>query len=153
MSAPCAFFHHLIDAPSAGCSAHDLDARREVQVLADGHVRVERRRFRQVAGPLLCVDGVREDVESGHRDIAFAGRHVAGDDSHRAGLPGAVRPKESQNFSLFHAETDVIHRGKRAVALREVLDLNHAKLPAFRFFRYQPLNAPLSRLFCGRKRR
>jgi hypothetical protein len=65
-------FHHVGDARFALGPAQrpDFDARGEVEVIAHGHVGVERRRFRQVAGALLRFDRMGEDVEA--RDDDFA---------------------------------------------------------------------------------
>jgi D-sedoheptulose 7-phosphate isomerase len=74
---------------------------------------------------LLGRDGIREDVMPGHDHGALGGRHIAGNDPHRRRLPGAVRAEKSQDFAPFHGEADVVDRGDRAVAFREVLDLDH----------------------------
>ena len=69
--------------------------------------------------------GSREDVVARDDDFAVGGRHVAGDHAHRAGLACAVRTEEPENLAFFDAKTDVVDGGYRAVAFREVLDLNH----------------------------
>ena len=68
---------------------------------------------------------MREDVEARDDGLALGGRHVAGDDAHRAGLARAVRTEEPENLAFLDAETDVVDRGDAAVAFREVLDLDH----------------------------
>ena len=60
----------------------------------------------------------------------FGGRHVAGQDPHGRGLPGAVRPEKSENLAPFHAKTDIVHGRDPAVTLGDVLDLNHSDSPA-----------------------
>ena len=57
--------HHARHPRLALAGRDALDAGDEVEVLADRHVGVERRRFRQVAGAALGLDRVREDVEAG----------------------------------------------------------------------------------------
>ncbi len=95
----------------------------------DGHVGVERRRFRQVAGPPLGFDRLIEDVEAGHHRAAFRRRHVAGQDPHRRGLSGAVRPEEPEDLPSLDAKADIVHGGDAAVALRDVLNLDHTVAP------------------------
>ena len=120
--------HHRRDALAPLLRRHALDAGDEVEVLAHRHVRVERRRFRQVAGAALGFDRVREDVEPGHRRLAFGRRHVAGQDPHRGGLAGAVRPEEAEDLAPLDTKTDVVHGRDPAVAFGDVLDLDHRSL-------------------------
>jgi hypothetical protein len=121
--------HHGVDprAPLAGGDA--LDARDELEVLAHGHVRVERRGFRQVARAPLRLDRVRENVVAGDGCVALGRRHVAGQYPHGRGLAGPVRAEEPEDFSSFDAEAHIVHGGDAAVALGEVLDLDHVKSP------------------------
>ena len=103
--------------------------RHEIQILFDGHVGIERRRFRQVSRPALGFDRLIEDVEPGDDGLAFGRRHVAGQDPHRRGLAGAVRTEKAENFAALDAEADVVDGGDAAVLFREVLDLNHEATP------------------------
>ena len=96
-----------------------------VEVLADGHVGIERRRLRQIAGMSLRLDRLIEDVEPGDLCAAVRGRHVAGEDAHRGGLARAIGAKESQDLALLDRETDVVYGCDAAVAFGEVLDLDH----------------------------
>ena len=107
----------------AGRDAFDL--RDERQVVADGHVGIERRRFRQITGAPLGLDRLIEDVESGDDRLALGGRHVAGEDAHRRRLAGAVGAEKAENFAAFDAEADIVDGGEAAVAFREVLNLDH----------------------------
>jgi hypothetical protein len=121
--------HHRRYARLPIARRHPLDAGDEVQILPHGHLGIERRRFGQVAGPALRVDGMVEDVEAGHRGAAFRGRHVAGQDPHGRRLPGPIWPQESEDFPPFDAKTDVVHGGDAAVAFSDVLNLNHTIAP------------------------
>ena len=94
----------------------------------DGHVGVERRRFRQVAGAPLGFDRLVEDVEAGDDRFALGGRHVAGQDAHRRRLAGAVGAEEAEDLAALDAEADVVDGGDAAVAFREVLNLDHREL-------------------------
>ena len=62
----------------------------------DGHVRVERRRFGQVAGAPFRFDRLIEHVEARDDGLAVGGRHVAGENPHGGRLAGAVRPEKSR---------------------------------------------------------
>ncbi len=95
-----------------------------VEVLDDGHVRVERRRFRQVAGAPFCFDRLIEHVEAGDDGLAVGGRHVAGENPHGGRLAGAVRAEKSEDFTALDAEADVVDGSKPTVPLREALDLD-----------------------------
>ena len=106
-----------------------LILRDEGQILADRHVRVERRRFRQIAGPALGLDRLVEDVEARDDGFALGGRHEAGEDAHRRRLAGAVRAEEAEDLAALDAEADVVDRRDAAVAFREVLDLDHVGTP------------------------
>ena len=110
---------------------HALDLRDEGEVLRDGHVGIEGRRLRQVAGPPLGLDRLVEDVEAGDDGLAFGGRHVAGQNPHRRGLAGAVRAEEAEDLPALDAEADVVDRRKSSVPLREVLDLDHKSSPDY----------------------
>ena len=48
----------------------------------------------------------------------------AHDTLHGGGLAGSVRAQDAEDFAVFHAEADVVHRHFRAVALVEVLDVD-----------------------------
>ncbi len=119
-------FHPL--SPFAGRHAFDLDARDELQIFAHRHFRIERRRFRQIARAAFGFDRLVEDVKAGNHGLAVSGRHVAGQDAHGGGLPGAVGAQKAENFSALHFEGEVIDGRHPAVAFREVLNLNHVKI-------------------------
>ena len=101
----------------------------ERQVLAHGHLGIERRRLRQVAGAALGLDGLIEDVEAGDDGLAVGRRHVPGEDAHRRRLARAVRPEEAEDFAALDPERHVVDRGDATVAFREVLDLDHVESP------------------------
>src|SRR5262249_9616028 len=94
----------------------------------NGHVRVERRRFRKVAGPSLGFDGLVEHVEASNDGFAFGRRHVAGQYPHGRCLAGAIRSEKAQNFTALHPKADVVYGGDTTVALSEVLNLDHGTL-------------------------
>ena len=55
-------------------------------------------------------------------------RHVAGQDAHRRRLAGAVRAEEAEDLAALDAEADIVDGRDAAVALGEVLNLNHELL-------------------------
>jgi hypothetical protein len=107
---------------------HALDARDEIQILAHGHVRIERRRLGQVTGPALRIDRMRENVVPGHGRPPLGRRHVPGQDPHRRRLSRAVRTQKTENLSSLDLEADVVNCGHATVAFRDVLDLYHRPL-------------------------
>ena len=110
--------HHLLHALAPFGRWNALDFGDERQVFVDGHVRVEGRRFGKVAGAPLGFDRLVDGLPVGRRQ-------EAGEDAHRRGLAGAVRSEKAEDFAPLHAETDIVDRGDAAVALREVLHLDH----------------------------
>ena len=118
--------HGVFDAASSFARGHplDLDPRDELKVLAHRHLRVERRRLREVSGPALGFDRLLEDVESGDDRLALSRRHVAGQDAHGRRLAGAVWSEEPEDLSALDAEGQVVDRSDAAVAFGEVLNLN-----------------------------
>ena len=117
--------HDTPDSLGAFGGCHPLDLGYKGQVFDDRHVRIEGRRFGQVAGPLLGLDRLFEHVETGDNCFSGRGRHVAGQNAHGCRLAGAVGAEEAEDFTPFDTETDVVDGGDAAVAFREVLDLNH----------------------------
>ena len=61
-----------------------------------------------------------------HAESTFRGRHVPGQDPHRRRFAGAVRAKEAEDLSPLHPEADVVHGRNSAVALGEMLHLDHS---------------------------
>ena len=130
--------HHLPDSLAPPGGRHALDPRHEIQILFDRHVGIERRGFRQVAGPALGFDRLLEHVEPGDHGLAIGRRHVAGQNPHRRRLAGAVRAQEAEDFAALDAKADVVDGGDPAVLLGEVLDLNHNATPNVLFGRRCP---------------
>ena len=97
----------------------------KVEVVLDGHVRVERRRLRKVAGSSLGLDRLLEHVVARDDSLSVRGRHVSGQHAHRRCLAGAVWSEEPEDFSALRFEAHVVDGRDRAVALREMLNFNH----------------------------
>src|SRR5260221_540504 len=105
-----------------------LDPSREIEVFADFHLGVERRRLRQGADMTLHVERLLEHVKPADRGLTLSGWKEASQDAHRGGLPGPVRAEESHDVALLHFKADVVNRGCAAVPLGESLYLNHERL-------------------------
>ncbi len=119
--------HHIVHPRRDLAPRNAFDAGDEIEIFPDRHVRVERRRFGQVAGTPLGFDGLLEHVMPGDHHRALRCGHVAGDDAHRRGLAGTVRSQEAENLAGFDAECHVADRRDRTVAFREALNLNHGE--------------------------
>ena len=102
----------------------DFDPRDKLEVLAHGHLGVQRRRLRKITSPAFCFNRLFEHVEPRDDRLAFRCRHVAGQNAHGRRLAGAVRAEEAEDFSALDAEVQVVDRGDAPVTLREVLNLN-----------------------------
>ena len=74
----------------------------------DRHVRIERRRLRQIAGAALGFDRLVEDVEARDDRLAFRGRHVAGQNAHGRRLARAVWAEEAENLASLDTEAEIV---------------------------------------------
>jgi hypothetical protein len=106
-----------------------LDAGDEVEIFTCRHLGIERRRLRQVPGAPLGGDRVVENVVSRDHGAPFGRRHIARENPHRRGFARAVRAKKAEDLSALDPETDVVDGGHGAVALGDVLNLDHTSTP------------------------
>ena len=113
-----AALHDFVDAARRDRSADALELADEVEVLADLHFRVERRRFGQVADALLHLHRLLHDVEAGDIAVPAVGRQEAGENAHGGGFPGAVRAEEADDLPLFHFKGDIVDSDVACVSLR-----------------------------------
>ena len=114
-----------LDLALALLAGNTLDGSDETQIGPRGHVGVDGRIFRQVADPLLHLDGILEDVEPAHLRLAARRRQDSGEDAHGRRLAGAVGAEETEDLARLHLEADVVDRLQLPVALHQVLDFNH----------------------------
>ena len=119
--------HHRLDAAATLVRRDALDLGDKRQIFGHGHIRVQRRRFRQVTGSTLGFDRLVEDIEPRDDSLAIRGGHVSRQDAHRGRFPGTVGPQESENLSALGAKAHVLDGGQAAEPLGEVLDLDHVK--------------------------
>ena len=115
--------HGPLHALLAARAGHALDVADEREVVADGHVQVQRRQLGHVPDLLLHRLRLLQDVVPVQLHRALRGGEVAGDDVHRRGLPRAVGPEEPEDLAPVHGEVQAVDGQALAVFLRDVLDL------------------------------
>ena len=120
-----ATLQHGVDAAGDLGAGDSLQPRHEVEKLDDFHFGVERRSFGQIADPLLHLEGLLGHVESGDGGLAQRGGQEPGQDPHRGGLAGAIRPEKADNFAAVDIKADVVDRNRRPVAFGQTLNFNH----------------------------
>src|SRR5205814_2093670 len=98
-------------------------------VLEHAHVREEGVRLEHHADVALRCR-YRGDVAAADGNAA-GGRYLQpGDEPQRGGLAAARRAEERRERAALDAKGDVVHRGHRAVALRDVPELDHQPAPS-----------------------
>ena len=117
-------FQGVRDAFRALIRRNILDARDEIEIGPDGHIRIHGRIFGEVADVTPHFHGIVEHVEAGDARGARSGGHVAGQDAHGGGLPGAIGAEKTEDFTFIHRERNVVHGRHRAVRLRQILNFN-----------------------------
>src|SRR5258708_5000310 len=88
----------------------------EPEIRLDAHVEIERRVLGQVANLAARLERFGKDIETVDKDGARGGRHVAGDNPHRGGFPGAVGAEKAQDRTAFGFERYVSDRDEVAVS-------------------------------------
>src|SRR5262249_38696542 len=101
------------------------DLGRELQVLPDVHVRVERGALGQVAELLANRERVVEDVVPMHLRRTTGRRDEARQDAHRRALPGAVGAEEADDFTLLYFEVYVVESADMAELFGQSARLDH----------------------------
>ena len=94
--------------PRLRCSRerHAFDLGHERQVFRDCHVRIKRRRLRQVARAALRTRSAARRRRSRRRSPCLRWpAYTTGQDPHRRGLAGAVRTEEAQDLAALDAES------------------------------------------------
>ncbi len=79
-------------------------ARREDQVLVDGHLAVEGRRLGEVSDAPAHLVRCLDDVEAVHLDGARRRQEIAREDAKRRGLAGPVQAEEAHDLAAFDRE-------------------------------------------------
>ena len=101
------------------------DFRDESEEFADGHFRIGRGVFGQVAE--LAFDGHRvlEDIDSVDIDRSRVGPHKPGYHLHRRGLTRTVGSEEAQDLAAFCRKAHAVHRALGAIEFFEAFDFYH----------------------------
>src|ERR1700674_3017266 len=107
----------LVDAPA--------QVREILEDLAAGQVGVERRLARDVTDQSFDGDRVVPAVEARDARAARVGSEKRHEDADRRGLAGAVGTEEAEDLAFGDLERDIDDAALAAVALRELLYVNH----------------------------
>jgi hypothetical protein len=102
---------HVLDASLTSNAIQVAQARAEIEVFTNLHLRVQRHVLRQVAKALTHPDRIVKDVVPGDRGRAAGGRHETGEHLHRRALAGPVGAEEADDAALCHVERHAIDGG------------------------------------------
>ena len=99
---------------------HTVDAGKEVQVLIDGQIVVQRKLLRHVADSLAHVR--RTQMAPLARELHLSARRIEQPAEHldRRGLARAVGAEQAVDFAVAHLQRDVVHGAERPECLREI---------------------------------
>src|SRR5207253_6093026 len=122
-----AAFDDIVDALAAPPAVPALDARPEVQVFGDAHLRVERAVFGHVADPLARLDRLPENIDAVDRGFAGRGREEPRQDAHGRRLARPVGPQEPDDPPRRHVKGNVTNSGIVAIVLGQLADVDHGR--------------------------
>ena len=97
----------------------------EAQEAVHAHALVQRVVLGQVADRAAHREWLALRVVPGHDDGARVRPEPGREQAQERALPGPVRPEETHHLARLHAERDVVHGARAAIALRHVVDLDH----------------------------
>jgi hypothetical protein len=106
---------------------HLVDARGEVEVLADGEVFPEREALRHVADVALDRFRLRADVVAEAGAAAGVRSEQAAHEADRGRLAAAVGPEEAEDLALLDAHRKIDHDFLGAEALVQVVDVDDSR--------------------------
>jgi hypothetical protein len=116
---------YVVDAGAGLSLVQPPDTGGELQVRADGHVRVQRDRLGEVADVPAPLQRIVSHVVVGYPDIPSGGHEVAGENAHRGGLARPVGSQQTNDLALLDIEADIVDGEALAVVLGEILDSDH----------------------------
>ena len=122
--------HHAVNLRCALLLGNLLELRTEPEILLHAHVGIYRRNLRKISDAALSLLRLIVDIEAVDCHIAFRRGIVAGNHVHGRRFARAVGTQETENFSRFHGEAEVVHGAKFAVLLHQMFHLNHVCSPA-----------------------
>ena len=116
---------NVVDAAREVGPGDPFETTDELEVLANLHVGVKRRRFGQVADAALHVHRLLQDIVAG--DVRGSGRRgqEAREDPHGRRFTGAVRAEESDDLSLLYFKGNIVDSDVACVSLRQAFHLDH----------------------------
>ena len=120
-----AFFRGFLDAFGDVGFGYAFQPSDEIEILADLHIWIDRRRFRQISDALLNLHGRLQHVEPGDFRRARRRRHEARQHPHRCRLASSIRSQEANDLALLDFEGNVIDGDSARVSLGETFDFNH----------------------------
>ena len=95
------------------------------QVLFHGQGFIEALRLEDHAHLAAHRGGVEHHVVPGNQGTARGGDHHGGENAEERGFAATVGPQQAKDFALAHFETDVRKRHAVAIAMGQVLNLDH----------------------------
>ena len=110
--------------PYPGCR-HTPQRPHIFQIVGHGHVGIQRHGFGQIADFFAHFKRLLNHVVTIERDRPLGWRQESRQDAHSCGLPGAVRPEESQDLAPSYVKADVLDCRVGPVIVCNVCGLNH----------------------------
>ena len=117
---------HLVQLLLLLLSGDPLQLCAEGQILLHGHVRIQRRQFRQIPDTGLGSLRLLQNVVALHQDLTAGGGQITRHDIHRSGLSGAVWAQKAEDLAIFHGEAQMVHRIAVSIALHQISYFDHA---------------------------
>ena len=118
--------HRVLDLLCALVPRDALQPRREHQIVAHAHIRIDRRQLRQIADPAFDLQRVLGNVIAVHQHRARGGGEASRDHVHGGGFSGTVRAEESKHLMIADCEGDILHSRMTAIVFGQILDLYHS---------------------------
>ena len=139
--------YHVVRPRANPVGGHAAQPAHVAEILADGHLGVERHRLRQIANVPPRLQRFVDDVAPRHRRRPACGRQKPGDDLHGGGLARAVRSEKADNLALLDREANVGDGGKVPEVFGYAIHFNHMKTahPPARLRRTRRRFFPISR--------
>ena len=117
--------HGVLDLLLTVGACNALESRREVQIIPDAHVRIDRRNLRQIADSPLDLDRILGNVVAVHQHGTGGGGETSRNHVHCCRFSGAVRPQKAKNLMVADREGDIPDSRMRAIVFCQIPDLNH----------------------------
>ena len=96
----------------------------DAQIFFDSQINVAGQRLRNHANGPPRIVGIAAYVKAGNLCATRGDRNESCHHANQRGLAGAVRSQQSEDFSFFHKERNIVHSGEVAKFLDDVLHLD-----------------------------